>query len=222
MRLKEAFLLFTDLLMGGTDAFQRRWKSIQSDPHTGPSAFSRYVRMHPEARWHLWAVLGMIGVNYLILVHVPTWLTYWQESQTPPAAQVVSWEPEIWETDGIAPFENWETNDQQLAAGSSSLRDLNYGQPTVDVDPVPINLHQIRRRVQVPHEMLPEHGTVRVRVNVFVDARGEYVDHRIAKHGFPELAKAVESQVSSLSFLPALRNGRPVPYWVEVSFVFDL
>ncbi len=225
MRLNEIFLLLTDLLSGGLSAFQARLQSIQDSSDYESAYLTRYLRMDPHARWHIWAILSMVGVNYLVLVHVPTWLSYSANNQ--PVASYVVWniEPEVWE--GNLSSLQAETSLDMLGTEPASdpyttdHSEQLFSAP-VDVDPVPINLHQIRRRVQLPTEMLPEHGAIRVRVNVLVDEAGEYVAHRIPAHGLPELTKAVENHLPSLSFLPALRNGRPVSHWVEVSFVFDL
>ncbi|MEL6841812.1 MAG: energy transducer TonB [Bacteroidota bacterium] len=168
-------------------------------------------QLTPQLVWHLWAILAMIGVNYLVIVHVPQWVS-WMETTRPEATTSVQidWTPEVWE--------------QELPR-QSTPKEQNHAwanQSAVDVEPVPINLHQVKRRMEVPRELQGLQQTARVKVRILVDERGDYVKHRRPQHLYDILAQTVDEQVSELSFLPALRNGKPVPYWVEVRFVFEL
>jgi hypothetical protein len=177
-------------------------------------------------RWHLWAILGMVGLNYLILVHVPTLTNFFWGSEPSNYTESLHWEPEVWEGSTEAHAVNWQNIEAEMATDLRLVSRQSHGDSDliapVDVDPVPINLHQIRRRIQIPHDLLPKNGTVRIRANVLVDENGDYLKHRMPDHALPALATAVENHISGLSFLPALRDGKPVPYWVEVSFVFEL
>lgn len=204
MRLTDFYLLALELLNGGLSAAQRKMQQINRQKRP-------QHRFTPQLVWHLWAILAMIGVNYLVIVHVPQWVS-WMQTSSPKAATSVQidWNPEVWQQDAsIKPV--YEEKTQAWASQSA-----------VDVEPVPINLHQVKRRMEVPRELQGLQQTARVKVRILVDERGDYVKHRRPQHLYDLLAETVDEHVSELSFLPALRNGKPVPYWVEVRFVFEL
>ncbi len=205
MRLSDLFKLVQDLFNGGLVAAEKRMRQINQ---TNPPR----QRITPQVLWHLWAIVGMLAINYLVIVHVPQWTKMWNQQSQKMSKDIVhiEWAPEVWQSHKapIVP--------KRYADNSHLL------QAIVDVEPVPINLHQIRRRIEIPSQLKSLNTTARIKVSVLVDEKGNYVQHRQPQHRYSELAKAVEAQASKLSFLPALRNGKPVPYWVEVRFVFEL
>lgn len=205
MRLSDLFILVQDLFDGGLAAANKSMRQINESN-------SSRQRITPQMLWHFWAILGMLAVNYLVIVHVPQWTQIWnQEVKTAPAEVMhIEWSPEVWESQSTSMIHNRDAADRQRS------------QTIVDVEPVPINLHQIRRRIEIPFHLKTLNSTARIKLRVLVDEKGNYVQHRQPQHLYPDLAQAVNEQASQLSFLPALRNGNPVPYWVEVRFVFEL
>ncbi|MEL7533566.1 MAG: energy transducer TonB [Bacteroidota bacterium] len=204
MRLSDFSKLVLELFHGGVDAAARKMQQInQSRPS--------HQRITPQLLWHFWAILAMLAVNYFVVVHLPQWSQAWSQfNESQVAAANIQWSPEVWQTENLP----------QLSTNSATK---SYPvQKIVDVEPVPINLHQVRRRINIPYQLRGLNTTARVKLRVLVDEKGDYVRHRQPQHLYPELAQAVNQQAAKLSFLPALRNGKPVPYWVEVRFVFEL
>ena len=61
-------------------------------------------------------------------------------------------------------------------------------------------------------------GTVIARV--LVNKKGEYVKHKIIHTAHPLLERMVDKHISSLDFVPAIHEGKPVHLWVNVPFHF--
>lgn len=89
---------------------------------------------------------------------------------------------------------------------------------SVDVEPVPINLYQIRKKIRnlnaASNLVYPEV----VKVQILVDVKGNYVRHRNLTELPLGLIRQFNEQVAQLDFLPALRQSKPIPYWTEVTF----
>ena len=91
---------------------------------------------------------------------------------------------------------------------------------SVDVEPVPINLYQIRKKIRNLNEGSRVHYPEVVKIQVLVDIKGNYVRHRNLTQLPTGLIHQFNEQISHLDFLPALRQSKPIPYWTEVTFHF--
>ncbi|MEM6346853.1 MAG: energy transducer TonB [Bacteroidota bacterium] len=203
MRLTDFYKLVLELFNGGVAAAAKKMQQINL-------ARSSNQQITPQLLWHFWAILAMMAVNFFVMVHLPQWteiLSNFDQKQA--TAANIQWSPEVWESKQVPLLNSQATTNYPV-------------QKIVDVEPVPINLHQVRHRINIPSALRGLNTTARVKLRVLVDEKGDYVRHRQPQHLYPELAQAVNEQAAKLSFLPALRNGKPVPYWVEIRFVFEL
>ncbi|MCB0836385.1 MAG: TonB family protein [Bacteroidetes bacterium] len=91
-----------------------------------------------------------------------------------------------------------------------------------DQEPKPLNMAEVRKAIGYPEEAIAKNVEGTVVVRVLVDKEGKYVKHTIVKKLYPPLAEAVEAQVSKLTFSPAMLNGEPIMFWVNIPFAFKL
>lgn len=94
----------------------------------------------------------------------------------------------------------------------------------VDADevPVPVNMDDLVKLVGYP-QMAKDagiEGTVIVRV--LVDKTGKYDNHRIINSVHPILDRAVEKHIHRLTFTPAIQGRKPIKFWVNIPFKFQL
>lgn len=90
---------------------------------------------------------------------------------------------------------------------------------TCSRQPKPINLTEIHKLIGYPamaKEMNLEGNIV---FRVLVDEDGCYVKHLPAKMGHPILTKEIEKYLPELRFEPAIQNGKPVKFWVNMPFI---
>ena len=92
----------------------------------------------------------------------------------------------------------------------------------VEKEPAPINLKEIRETIGFPPAAseLGLEGSVIARV--LVSDKGEYVKHKFIGKADTVLRSAVAEHIGGLKFEPALSEGKPVTFWVNVPFVFRL
>lgn len=87
-----------------------------------------------------------------------------------------------------------------------------------DERPEPLNLEEVRAKVQLPQVLAATGYTTMVPVRVLVSPTGEYVKHKILVDRHPVAMKVVEDHVSELRFSPAILDGEPIFYWINVEF----
>lgn len=91
-----------------------------------------------------------------------------------------------------------------------------------DQEPYPINLSQVKLQIGYPQAAREQGIQGSVVVKILVDTSGAYVSHTVAESPDTALSAAVEAAIPSLRFTPALRSGKPIPFWVSVPFAFTL
>lgn len=87
----------------------------------------------------------------------------------------------------------------------------------VEKEPAPLNLSEVMAGIGYPANGL---GNGQVVLRILVDRQGRYNRHIVRKNPSPWLTQAVTSKVHEFQFSPAIRNGKPVWYWVTVPFNF--
>ncbi len=92
----------------------------------------------------------------------------------------------------------------------------------VSEEPVPVNMEEIRKAIGYPQQAIDAgiEGTVMLRI--LVDKSGNYVKHKVVNTINPILSRACEAQMSKLHFTPAIQGNKPVYFWVNVPFRFNL
>ncbi|TAE50974.1 MAG: TonB family protein [Bacteroidetes bacterium] len=92
----------------------------------------------------------------------------------------------------------------------------------VQQEPRPLNFEDVKRKIGYPVKAMKSGIEGKVFCRVLVDEQGHYLRHYITRAADPLLTEAVEAGVSQLMFTPALRDERPVKFWVNVPFSFNL
>lgn len=117
---------------------------------------------------------------------------------------IVCWEEEQWETTNrIIDFE------EPLFPNITHCR-------IEDEEPRPINMGQLAKLIAYP-EVAAEAGIEGiVIVRVLVGKAGKYSDHKFIGNAHPLLQNAVERHLHKLIFTPAIKNGKPIPFWINI------
>ncbi|MEZ4685342.1 MAG: TonB family protein [Bacteroidia bacterium] len=92
----------------------------------------------------------------------------------------------------------------------------------VDEEPQPTNMEEVRQLIGYPPEAVEQDIQGQVVVRMLVGEDGSYIRHKVIMQGDPILATAVEAQVAKLKFKPAISNGKPLKFWVNIPFAFKL
>ena len=92
----------------------------------------------------------------------------------------------------------------------------------VDAEAYPTNLEEIKKEIGYPIEALKARQEGKVMCRILVDKTGKYQEHKLTRRSHPILDKAVETHISNLDFKPAILNGEPTDYWLNVLFEFNL
>lgn len=103
----------------------------------------------------------------------------------------------------------------------------SYRTPAIDdfvfvhKEPVALNYNEILGKVEYPQIARDAgiEGTVLVRV--LVDEHGNYQKHKIISQAHAMLGRNCDRVVGDLKFTPAVRDGQPVKFWVNIPFHFE-
>lgn len=91
-----------------------------------------------------------------------------------------------------------------------------------DVEPKPTNMLDIQKSIGYPQIAKDAGIQGNVVIRILVDEKGNYRKHRVINEVHPILTKAVTKHVDKLKFEPAIHEGKPIKYWVNVPFAFKL
>jgi len=92
----------------------------------------------------------------------------------------------------------------------------------VDVEPKVLNLDSVKRQLIYPIELREKGVQGKVITRLLVNEKGRVVKHVIKETPHKALTESVEILLYNLSFSPAIKDGKPVKYWVTVPFKFVL
>lgn len=92
----------------------------------------------------------------------------------------------------------------------------------VEEEPKPVNMGEVQKSIGYPQVARDAGISGNVVVRVLVGKDGTYTRHRVLNGVHPVLEKAVEKELPRLRFTPAIQGGKPIPFWVNIPFVFKL
>ena len=93
---------------------------------------------------------------------------------------------------------------------------------SVDEEPVAVNIDDIKSLIGYP-QLAADADVEGVMVaRILVDKLGNYKKHIVIRDAHPLLQDEVEKHLSKLKFTPAIQGGRPISFWVNVPFRFQL
>ncbi|MEO0896383.1 MAG: energy transducer TonB [Bacteroidota bacterium] len=91
-----------------------------------------------------------------------------------------------------------------------------------DQQPECINLSDIKKLIGYPQIARDAGIKGSVVVRILIDKKGRYEKHIVLNTAHPILSKAVEKQLPNLRFTPAIQGKKPIYFWVNVPFNFEL
>lgn len=115
-----------------------------------------------------------------------------------------------------------------LPAKENAMNTFAEGFPPVnafiaaDKEPQPLNLQEIKQAIGYPRIARDAGIEGNVVVRVLVDKDGKYLRHQVLNGVHPLLHQVVEQHLNKLKFTPALKNGAPMRFWVNIPFSFRL
>lgn len=89
-------------------------------------------------------------------------------------------------------------------------------------EPAPLNYTEVCADIAYPETALEAGISGTVQVRVLVGESGEYLAHVITDAPDNTLVQAVDSQLSTLKFTPAVQNGKPIVAWTSLRFSFRI
>ena len=92
----------------------------------------------------------------------------------------------------------------------------------VDKEPVTLNMGQVSQIIGYPKKAIRKEIEGSVVIRVLMDEEGKYITHFVLFEGHPILSKAVEKGISYLKCEPAILDGKPTKFWLNVPFNFAL
>ena len=92
----------------------------------------------------------------------------------------------------------------------------------VEEEPQPVNIGDIKKLIGYPTIARDAGIEGKVILRILVDKKGKYTKHLVINQSHPVLTAAVEKHISKLKFTPAVQGGRPIKFWVNIPFNFEL
>ena len=92
----------------------------------------------------------------------------------------------------------------------------------VNEEPRPINESDVKKLVGYPRIAIDAHIEGQVVFRVLVDHYGRIQKYQIVNEVHPILSSAVEKHIEKMIFTPAMKDGMPVKFWVNVPFNFKI
>ncbi len=94
--------------------------------------------------------------------------------------------------------------------------------PPSEMEPIPLNLADIRRSIEYPKEARDQGIQGKVLVKVLIDTLGNLEQYELVNSAHPLLVQAVLAKLPALRFSPARKEGRAQKFWVNLPFQFTL
>ncbi len=92
----------------------------------------------------------------------------------------------------------------------------------VSTEPIPLNLPEVSQQIKYPLGARLQDIEGKVVMRVLVDEQGNYVRHIVIEEAHPLLAAAVKRKIHLLKFEPAMQGSKPIKFWVNMPFNFNL
>jgi TonB family protein len=114
----------------------------------------------------------------------------------------------------------------RMSNGYSQGNDSDSDSPNplnvLDVNPEPLNLNPIVRKIGYPAAAKEKEIEGEVVVQVLMDPEGNYLTHKVVQDPSPLLTETVETHIVELKCTPAILHGEPTKVWVTIPFRFRL
>ena len=94
--------------------------------------------------------------------------------------------------------------------------------PLVSIPPQPQNFCQVIEALSYPEKAVKAQIQGMVQVRVWVNEKGEYLQHEVVQSSHYLLAEAVNQRIAQLEFTPATQNGKVVSACVHLPFIFRI
>lgn len=85
-----------------------------------------------------------------------------------------------------------------------------------------LNHNEVMKAIGYPQEAKDAKASGEVVLRVEFDEKGNYVRHIVKKYPHPTLLKAVEIQIEAIKATPATLERKPIRFWLNVPFKFNL
>ncbi|MEM6764254.1 MAG: energy transducer TonB [Bacteroidota bacterium] len=92
----------------------------------------------------------------------------------------------------------------------------------VDKEPIPLNMNLVKGMIGYPKKARRKDIEGSVVIRALMDEEGEYVTHFVLLEGHPILREAVERGIKYLKCEPAIQDGVPIKFWINIPFNFAL
>lgn len=90
------------------------------------------------------------------------------------------------------------------------------------IEPAPLNYAEVCAAMVYPEVALEAGISGTVQVRVLVGESGEYLAHVITDAPDNTLVQAVDSQLNTMKFTPAIQNGKALVAWTSLRFSFRI
>lgn len=91
-----------------------------------------------------------------------------------------------------------------------------------DIPPEAINMESIKKAIGYPPQARYSNLEGTVIIRLLVNEKGKYMSHEVIESPSLTLKVAVENHIRRLKFKPAIKDGKPIPFWINIPFNFVL
>lgn len=93
---------------------------------------------------------------------------------------------------------------------------------SIEKFPSVLNLDSVKQIIGHPQTIDGKDLEGSVHIRILVDENGKRADYKHVYSTHPALRAAVEKHIQKLTFSPAILDGKPIEFWINVSFHFEL
>ena len=93
---------------------------------------------------------------------------------------------------------------------------------SIEKFPSVLNLDSVKQIIGHPQTIDGKDLEGSVHIRVLVDENGKRADYKHVYSTHPALRAAVEKHIQKLTFTPAILEGKPIEFWINVCFHFEL
>lgn len=89
-------------------------------------------------------------------------------------------------------------------------------------EPILLNMNVVAAKIGYP--IIARDAGIEgiVIARVLVDENGDYEKHKYIKKIHPILVTSIDAHIAELKFTPAISDGKPIKFWVNIPFEFKL
>ncbi|MEL6133224.1 MAG: energy transducer TonB [Bacteroidota bacterium] len=90
----------------------------------------------------------------------------------------------------------------------------------MDREPQVLNWNEVVSEIVFPEILWDAGLSGKTVFRVLIGKKGEYVRHEVLYQVHPILTKTIEPHINQLKFSPAMKEGQPVSFWLNIPFQF--